>query len=124
MSLGPRPERPEFVTQLEKAIPHYRNRLVVRPGVTGLAQVQLPPDTDLNSVRLKLVCDLSYIGHASLWLDLRILACTAFGLLGIPHATSRSVLRVPTLEESFEVVARRVPSLAESAEVEVQMQTA
>ena len=43
MSLvGPRPERPEFVPDLEQAIPHYRDRLLVRPGVTGLAQVQLP----------------------------------------------------------------------------------
>ena len=42
MSLvGPRPERPEFVTQLEQAIPCYRERLAVRPGVTGMAQIQL-----------------------------------------------------------------------------------
>ena len=53
MSLvGPRPERPEFVPQLEQAIAYYRARLLVRPGVTGLAQVQLPPDTDLESVRI------------------------------------------------------------------------
>jgi lipopolysaccharide/colanic/teichoic acid biosynthesis glycosyltransferase len=59
MSLvGPRPERPEFVPQLEQAVAHYRERLRVRPGVTGLAQVQLPPDTDLDSVRLKLAYDL------------------------------------------------------------------
>jgi len=125
MSLvGPRPERPVFVTQLEKALPNYRNRLAVRPGVTGLAQIQLPPDTDLNSVSLKLICDLEYISKQGLWLDLRILACTAFGLLGIPHATSRSVLRVPTLEDSFEVATGRGPGLSESAEVEAQMQPA
>ena len=52
MSLvGPRPERPEFVRVLAEAIPGYRNRLAVRPGVTGLAQVNLPPDTDIASVR-------------------------------------------------------------------------
>ncbi len=61
MSLvGPRPERPEFVVQLERAIPRYSDRLLVRPGVTGLAQVQLPPDSDLASVRRKLACDLYY----------------------------------------------------------------
>ena len=48
MSLvGPRPERPEFLAQLERALPNYRQRLTVRPGLTGLAQVQQPPDTDL-----------------------------------------------------------------------------
>ena len=52
--IGPRPERPEFVPRLERSLPHYRARLHVRPGVTGLAQVQLPPDTDLGSVRRKL----------------------------------------------------------------------
>ena len=45
--VGPRPERPEFTPALERAIPHYRDRLSVRPGVTGLAQVQLPADTDM-----------------------------------------------------------------------------
>ena len=59
--IGPRPERPEFVPQLEQAIPLYRKRLLVRPGVTGLAQVQLPPDTDLASDRRKIVYDLYYI---------------------------------------------------------------
>ena len=55
MSLvGPRPERPEIVPQLERVLPAYRERLRVRPGVTGLAQVQLAPDTDLESVRRKL----------------------------------------------------------------------
>src|SRR5947209_2334636 len=69
MSLvGPRPERPEFIPHLEWAIPHYRRRLLVRPGVTGLAQVQLPADTDLESVRRKLAYDLYYLGEMSLWL--------------------------------------------------------
>jgi lipopolysaccharide/colanic/teichoic acid biosynthesis glycosyltransferase len=70
--IGPRPERPEFLHELEKAIPQYRLRLLVRPGITGLAQVQLPPDTDLASVRRKLPYDLFYVRHSSPWLDLRI----------------------------------------------------
>jgi lipopolysaccharide/colanic/teichoic acid biosynthesis glycosyltransferase len=85
MSLvGPRPERPEFVPQLEQAVPHYRDRLRVRPGLTGMAQVVLPPDTDLASVRRKLAYDLYYVRQVSPWLDLRILLCTAFYLMGGP----------------------------------------
>jgi lipopolysaccharide/colanic/teichoic acid biosynthesis glycosyltransferase len=99
MSLvGPRPERPEFVAQLERAIPHYRERMAVRPGVTGLAQVQLPPDTDLAGVGQKLACDLYYVRRLSLWLDLRILLSTAAGVLGIPFAVPRLLLQIPSGE--------------------------
>jgi lipopolysaccharide/colanic/teichoic acid biosynthesis glycosyltransferase len=84
MSLvGPRPERPEFIPVLAEAIPNYQDRLLVRPGVTGLAQVNLPADTDLASVRRKLAYDLYYIRHLSLWLDLRLMLCTGFHLMGI-----------------------------------------
>jgi lipopolysaccharide/colanic/teichoic acid biosynthesis glycosyltransferase len=84
MSLvGPRPERPEFLPQLEQAIPRYRDRLLVLPGVTGLAQVQLPPDTDLGSVRLKLAYDLEYVAQLGLWLDLRICWATALKMAGV-----------------------------------------
>ena len=86
MSLvGPRPERPEFTPALERALPHYRDRLAVRPGVTGLAQVQLPPDTDLESVRRKLAYDLYYIRHLNGWLDCRLVACTAARMVGVPY---------------------------------------
>ena len=81
--IGPRPERPEIVEQLERQIPHYRERLNVLPGVTGLAQVTLPPDTNLDSVRRKTILDRQYVTVASLGLDLHILLCTvmmAFGL--------------------------------------------
>jgi lipopolysaccharide/colanic/teichoic acid biosynthesis glycosyltransferase len=84
MSLvGPRPERPEFVTVLTERIPGYLNRIKVQPGITGLAQVNLPPDTDLESVQRKLVLDGEYINTASLALDVRILACTFLRLLGL-----------------------------------------
>ena len=100
MSLvGPRPERPEFVGQLEAVLPRYRERLAVRPGVTGLAQIQLPADTDLSSVRYKLTCDLHYIEQMNLWLDLRVTACTALGLLGIPYATSCKFFGLPRLND-------------------------
>jgi lipopolysaccharide/colanic/teichoic acid biosynthesis glycosyltransferase len=86
MSLvGPRPERPEFVRPLAEQIPGYLDRLRIPPGITGLAQVNLPADTDLDSVRRKLVLDLEYLDTADVGLDLRILLCTlgrVFGLRG------------------------------------------
>jgi lipopolysaccharide/colanic/teichoic acid biosynthesis glycosyltransferase len=96
MSLvGPRPERPELAAGLERALPCYRERLSVRPGVTGLAQVQLPPDVDLESVRRKLACDLYYINRVSPWLDLRIMMGTALGILGTPVRVTLAILRIP-----------------------------
>jgi lipopolysaccharide/colanic/teichoic acid biosynthesis glycosyltransferase len=81
--IGPRPERPEFVRVLAESIPGYRSRLAVRPGVTGLAQLNLPPDTDLNSVRRKLVLDCEYIRQAGPWLDARIFLCTGLRMLKV-----------------------------------------
>lgn len=96
MSLvGPRPERPEFVPALERAIPSYHARLLVRPGITGLAQVQLPPDTDIATVRRKVEYDLRYIRHFSCWLDVRILVCTALHVSGLPcHKLCRALLGI------------------------------
>jgi lipopolysaccharide/colanic/teichoic acid biosynthesis glycosyltransferase len=96
MSLvGPRPERPEFAAGLEKVLPLYSNRLLARPGITGLAQVQLPPDIDIKSVRRKLAHDLYYVRTLSLWLDFRILLATAFGVLMVPVGLTRFLLALP-----------------------------
>ena len=75
--VGPRPERPEFVKKLRGQIPEYMSRLRVLPGITGLAQLNLPPDTDLESVRRKLVLDLEYVGKSSVLLDISIIMCTS-----------------------------------------------
>ena len=93
--IGPRPERPEFLPKLERSVPGYRNRLLVRPGVTGLAQLQLPADTDVESVRRKLRYDLYYVEHASFWLDLRILLCTGLYALGVPFRAAGKLFGVP-----------------------------
>jgi lipopolysaccharide/colanic/teichoic acid biosynthesis glycosyltransferase len=93
--IGPRPERPEFLPELQRALPHYAERLAVRPGVTGLAQIQLPADTDLDSVRRKLAYDLYYIHKVGFWLDIRILICTAFYALGVPYRALRRLFRMP-----------------------------
>jgi lipopolysaccharide/colanic/teichoic acid biosynthesis glycosyltransferase len=96
MSLvGPRPERPEFVGPLAGQIPGYYDRLAVRPGVTGLAQIQLPADEDIEDVRRKIVLDRCYAERRDLWLDLRILLGTAVYLLGFSYATTRRILVLP-----------------------------
>jgi lipopolysaccharide/colanic/teichoic acid biosynthesis glycosyltransferase len=96
MSLvGPRPERPEIVVTLEQALAGYRDRLLVRPGLTGLAQVQLPPDTDLESVRRKLRYDRHYVETGSVWMDVRLLLSTASHVAGLPFALSRTLLGIP-----------------------------
>jgi lipopolysaccharide/colanic/teichoic acid biosynthesis glycosyltransferase len=77
MSLvGPRPERPEILAELEKAYPDIRKRLAVRPGITGLAQIKNGYDTDLEAVRHKLRADLEYIEQRNWSTELRILAAT------------------------------------------------
>jgi lipopolysaccharide/colanic/teichoic acid biosynthesis glycosyltransferase len=93
--IGPRPERPEFTPDLERAIPEYRQRLAVRPGVTGLAQVQQPADSDLDSVRRKLIYDLYYIRHIGPWLDFRLLLGTACYALGLPFGALGRLLGIP-----------------------------
>ncbi len=99
MSLvGPRPERPEFVCVLEEALPGYRNRVLVRPGVTGLAQLCLPPDTDLCSACSKLTLDLEYVRTATLVLDMRLLLCT---LVRIPKPPLRLAMRLCGLRPDF-----------------------
>ena len=81
--VGPRPERPEFTVRLAQEIPGYMQRVKVLPGITGLAQLNLPPDTDTASVVRKLVLDLEYVRVANWWLDTRIVICTALRALGI-----------------------------------------
>jgi lipopolysaccharide/colanic/teichoic acid biosynthesis glycosyltransferase len=114
MSLvGPRPERPEFVHQLERAIPGYRERLRVRPGITGLAQVQLPPDQDLVSVSHKVLYDAYYVRRMDLWLDLRIVLGTALKVLGVPFAVTRQILFLP----SSDAVAQLCPAAEAEQEI-------
>jgi lipopolysaccharide/colanic/teichoic acid biosynthesis glycosyltransferase len=96
--IGPRPERPEFLPALERAVPLYRERLAVRPGVTGLAQVHLAADTAIDNVRRKLTYDLFYIQHLSPWLDLRILCGTVFSTLGDPFQLLHKLAVVPRPE--------------------------
>ncbi len=92
--IGPRPERPEFVAVLREEIDGYFDRLAVLPGITGLAQINLPPDTDVDSVRRKLILDREYIDTATVWLDMRIIFCTAFRMLGMSGLHAMQLMRL------------------------------
>jgi len=84
MSLvGPRPERPEFVAELERRIPFYRTRLLVRPGLTGWAQVSFPYGGSVDGALVKLEYDLYYIKHRSPSFDARIALRTIGAIAGL-----------------------------------------
>jgi lipopolysaccharide/colanic/teichoic acid biosynthesis glycosyltransferase len=74
--VGPRPEQPQIFAELRQELGHYRDRQRVLPGITGLAQVQLGYDTDLESVERKVELDLEYIRRRSASEDLMIMART------------------------------------------------
>jgi len=74
--IGPRPERPEFVYELQKHIPFYMERLSVKPGITGWAQVKYRYGASIDDALEKLQYDLYYIKNLSLFLDLLILLNT------------------------------------------------
>lgn len=79
--IGPRPERPYFVERLTHAIPLYAGRLVVRPGVTGLAQVRHHYDRSIEDVYTKLAYDLEYVQRGCLLLDLQIVVLTVLKVI-------------------------------------------
>ena len=84
MSLvGPRPERPEFTEQLGRAIPFYRSRLMVQPGLTGWAQVNSDYGDSVEGQARKLEYDLYYLKHRSLLFDAWILLRTVGTVLGL-----------------------------------------
>ncbi|MFQ3296137.1 MAG: exopolysaccharide biosynthesis polyprenyl glycosylphosphotransferase [Polaribacter sp.] len=74
--IGPRPERPEFVKSLEKEIPFYVIRNVIRPGLTGWAQVNYPYANTTDEQEIKLRYDLYYIKERNAFLDFKILIKT------------------------------------------------
>lgn len=70
--IGPRPERPEFDIKLKESIPYYELRYLVKPGITGWAQVLYPYGASVEDASEKLAYDLYYIKNYSLWLDIAI----------------------------------------------------
>ncbi len=95
MSLvGPRPERPQICEDLACQISGYYDRTAVKPGVTGLAQINLPPDESVDDVRRKQILDLHYIENADLWLDLRMIIATALRLFGVQGGMVTKLMRL------------------------------
>jgi lipopolysaccharide/colanic/teichoic acid biosynthesis glycosyltransferase len=81
--IGPRPERPEISAKLRLLVPGYDRRLAVKPGITGLAQVFLPPDSDVEGVWKKIAHDRFYVARVGPGFDLKILVFTALKVLGL-----------------------------------------
>jgi lipopolysaccharide/colanic/teichoic acid biosynthesis glycosyltransferase len=105
MSLvGPRPERPQYVARFSRDLPGYAERHLVRPGITGWAQVHGCRGATSISNRLEL--DREYIQFWSLWLDIKILVLTCATVAGMAFARNRAD------QEAVEVVGRRQPSQA------------
>ena len=83
--VGPRPERPTFVQELDQKVDGYAKRLEVKPGLTGLAQIESGYDDSISSVVTKVEHDLNYINNRSIWLDIKIMfktikvVCTGHG---------------------------------------------
>jgi lipopolysaccharide/colanic/teichoic acid biosynthesis glycosyltransferase len=79
--VGPRPERPVFVEQYSRTIPFYDSRHLIRPGVTGWAQVNFGyADDDADAIE-KLTYDLFYVKESSVWLDVHILGLSVWTVL-------------------------------------------
>lgn len=84
MSLvGPRAERPELVEHFDKHIPFYRARLLVKPGITGWAQINFGYAANIEETTIKLEYDLYYIKNRNLFLDILILLRTPATILGL-----------------------------------------
>lgn len=80
--IGPRAEWKILVEEYEKEIPYYNERHLVRPGITGWAQVNYPYGAGVEDARNKLMYDLYYIKYWSIWLDIKILFRTVLVVLG------------------------------------------
>ncbi len=87
--VGPRPERPQFVEDLEQQLPFYAERHMVKPGITGWAQINYPYGASIEDARQKLEYDLYYAKNYSPFLDLLILLQTLRVVLWPTHAGAR-----------------------------------
>jgi lipopolysaccharide/colanic/teichoic acid biosynthesis glycosyltransferase len=80
--VGPRPERPELVSELTREVPYYDSRHLARPGITGWAQVYAPYGASVDDALRKLSYDLYYLKHCSISTDFGIMLRTASVMIG------------------------------------------
>jgi lipopolysaccharide/colanic/teichoic acid biosynthesis glycosyltransferase len=80
--VGPRPEQPELFTEIRDRVERFGRRQYVLPGITGLAQIELPYARSVEDARMKLEFDLAYIRERSIWTDLSIMSRTVPKMLG------------------------------------------
>jgi sugar transferase (PEP-CTERM system associated) len=97
--VGPRPERPHFVAELQQHIPYYAQRLVVKPGITGWAQVRYGYGATIEDAVEKLQYDLYYIKNMSVFLDLLIILSTIHKVLFAKVAV-QNVAQGPSLPQT------------------------
>jgi len=84
--VGPRPERPEFLADIAREVPHWNRRLMVKPGITGWAQVRSGYAADLDQAADKLSYDLWYLRNRNLLIDLAVCARTVGRVFRDPRA--------------------------------------
>lgn len=87
--IGPRPERPEICDNLRNIVPGYDRRHAVKPGITGFAQVHLPPDSCVRSVKNKVAYDRFYLLRSGPRMEVAVLACTLLKVVGLKRLYHR-----------------------------------
>jgi exopolysaccharide biosynthesis polyprenyl glycosylphosphotransferase len=80
--IGPRPERKVWTDQFEEQIPYYAERHLIKPGITGWAQVMYPYGANAEDAKQKLMYDLYYIKHWNLWLEIKVIWKTVLVVVG------------------------------------------
>lgn len=96
--VGPRPERPEFVTGLKERVPNYEKRLQLKPGLTGLAQIRHRSDEQITDVKKKIRYDLFYMKKVSLWTDTKIVLGTVPLVFGMSSDQLRKSYSDPSAD--------------------------
>lgn len=120
--VGPRPERPEFVEKLSNDIPGYHRRHLVRPGITGLAQVMQGYDACIDDVSRKVSLDVTYIQSASLYRDIKILFLTVPYVVGEVWSVFLRKMRARELNAPAATVIETVQKSDLSLELQIQQE--